>query len=95
MCGAVTGGVLALNLAYGRDSVDIAVDDNYKVVQQFINDFKQAFGSIQCPDLIGCDLGTPQGQTRFKENHLREKCHKLTEGATRLALTAIEQARGV
>jgi C_GCAxxG_C_C family probable redox protein len=90
MCGAVSGGIMAINLVSGRNEPHGSVDQNYRLVRQFIHAFKEAFGSIQCPELIGCDLGTAEGQIHFTEHNLKEKCILLAREATRFALRAIE-----
>jgi C_GCAxxG_C_C family probable redox protein len=90
MCGAVSGGIMAINLVSGRNVPNGAVDQNYRQVRQFIHAFKDAFGSLQCPELIGCDLDADEGQIYFTEHNLKEKCILLAREATRLVLEAIE-----
>jgi len=78
MCGAVTGGILALNLVYGRKSPNDSVEENYQAVQKFISKFEDEFGSVNCQELIGCNLGTDEGQQIFRDNQLHLKCSEYT-----------------
>jgi C_GCAxxG_C_C family probable redox protein len=75
-CGAVTGGVLALGLKYGRGAQqDRSVADvAYQKTQDLMAAFERAHGSCCCRTLLGgCDLRTPQGRQQFKEQDLHHK----------------------
>jgi C_GCAxxG_C_C family probable redox protein len=71
-CGAVTGAFMAIGLKYGKTipADDAARDKTYSKVHDFVNEFKLKNHSIVCRELIGCDLGTPEGQQFAKENNL-------------------------
>jgi hypothetical protein len=56
--------------------------------------FESKFGSTNCKDLIGCDLGTEEGQKHFRENDLSQQCRNYTEEATRMAMILLESKRG-
>ena len=72
-CGAVTGAFMVLGLKYGK----VIADDNSRREQSFakVREFSEAFrkknGSIVCLELMGCDMGTPEGMQHAKENGLR------------------------
>ena len=92
MCGALTGGVLALNIVYGRSSSDDSVDENYQAVQTLIADFEKEFGSVNCHELLGCDLGTDEGQTKFNEKQLHLKCREYTGKSAALVRGIIDKS---
>jgi C_GCAxxG_C_C family probable redox protein len=73
-CGAVTGGFLVIGLKYGRVRAEDAVakDKTYTLVQEFISRFKGRHGTVRCNDLLGCDIGTPEGQKTIGEKKLHE-----------------------
>ena len=89
MCGALTGGVLALNLHYGRDSKSQSVEDNYRAVQNLVDEFKARCGSTNCQELLGCDLGTKAGQQMFVQQQLYTRCTMYTGVATEIATRLI------
>lgn len=93
MCGALTGGMLALNVVLGRSSSDEPVETNYEAVQSLIDGFKGEFGSINCKDLLDCDLGTNEGQKVFSENNLHLKCREYTGKATELTREIISNLK--
>jgi C_GCAxxG_C_C family probable redox protein len=89
MCGAVAGGIMALNIVYGRDDAGEDKSINYQKVQQFINDFESTFGSVSCPGLTDCDLSTEEGHKKFKKLNIHQKCVDFTGEATRMVLELI------
>ncbi len=93
MCGALTGGILALNVVFGRNSADDSVEKNYKAVQNLVSDFEIEFGSINCQELLGCDLGNDEGQKKFNENKLHLKCSEYTGKATELVRAIINNEK--
>jgi C_GCAxxG_C_C family probable redox protein len=74
-CGAVTGAIMVLGLLKGE-----TVNNNeelksvaYGAVQELTRDFVATYKTTQCRDLIGCDLNTPEGSAKFKEEKIMEK----------------------
>jgi C_GCAxxG_C_C family probable redox protein len=72
ICGALSGGILAISLKHGRGENDdrSAIDTTYGKIRELIARFESAHGSSQCRTLLGCDLSTPEGQQFFKDNSL-------------------------
>ncbi len=92
ICGAVSGGVLGINLVAGRSQPSQSPETNHRLVRSFLGQFEARFGTIACERLIGCRLDTPEGQRFFKENKLREtKCQMFTEEAAGMASALLEQ----
>jgi C_GCAxxG_C_C family probable redox protein len=91
MCGAVSGAIMAINLFYGRGVPDESVETSYITVRKLIDLFESKFGSTNCKQLIGCDLGTEEGRHTFMSNNLIEQCRNYTEEATRMAMSIIEE----
>jgi C_GCAxxG_C_C family probable redox protein len=91
LCGAVAGGILSINLFSGRRSPKESVDENYTYVRKFLQSFQEKFNTTNCAELIGCELGTKEGQKKFKTENLKEECFQFTQEATRMAMTIIER----
>ncbi len=81
-CGALTGGILAINLVHGRSTPEQSVEKNYVLVKELVNRFEVEFKSTNCAQLLGCDLGTDEGQQVFGNNGLVERCKLYTRRAT-------------
>ncbi len=92
MCGAVSGAIMGINLAAGRNSPAESLEISYTLTQELISRFERQFGSINCRQLIGCDLATEAGQRYFMENHLMERCLQYAEDATRMAVSLITES---
>ena len=91
MCGAVSGAIMGINLVAGRNSPAESLDVSYALVQKLISRFEKQYGSVNCRQLIGCDLATEAGQRYFMENHLMESCLQYAEGATSMAVSLIAE----
>jgi C_GCAxxG_C_C family probable redox protein len=92
ICGAVSGGVLGINMVTGRNSAGQSTEVNVWLVRAFLSEFETKFGTTNCERLIGCRLDTLEGQRFFKENKLREKkCQMFTKGAAGMASAILER----
>lgn len=91
MCGALTGGIMALNLIYGRDTASQSKDLNYQKVQQLVHAFKSRFVTMNCSELTGCDLSTEEGKAQFSLLQRHEKCTEITAETTRMVLHLIDE----
>jgi C_GCAxxG_C_C family probable redox protein len=91
-CGALTGAIMAVGLALGRASGRQSVEPAYAATRELIREFEAEFGARNCNDLLGCDLGTPEGQATFRERKLDERCKTYTGRATEIAARVLMQA---
>ena len=89
-CGAVSGAMMGISLATGRRSETETVDRNYTLIQELIRRFEERFGTTNCRMLLGCDLGTVEGQQTFQANRLIEHCFEYAESATLIALSLLQ-----
>lgn len=83
VCGAVTGGILALGLKYGRGEKEekSVAQQAYQKTGELMAAFERAHGACLCRALLGgCDLRTPEGMKRFREEDLH---HKVCVGCVR------------
>jgi len=92
-CGALTGAVMGIGLALGRSRGGEPTNASYTATQQLIREFEQAFGARNCKDLLGCDLGTPEGQAAFRNSRLHERCAAYTGKAAEIAARLIAEAK--
>ena len=93
MCGAVSGAIMGIGLAAGRNSPAELFEPTYTLVQMLIHAFEEQYGSANCRQLLGCDLATESGQNYFMENNLMESCLQYADGATSIALSLIAEFR--
>lgn len=84
MCGAVSGGVLALSMVHGRETIDADRTDLYQKTQHLVRGFEAEFGSRDCSVLLELDLGTEEGQAAYKARNLYPQCEAYVREVGRL-----------
>jgi len=89
MCGAVTGGIMALGILYGRDNAEQSYETVYEKVQQFLQAFEAEYKSTNCFELTGYDLGKEEERKAFFEKGMIEKCRQFTGRAASLVAELI------
>lgn len=62
-CGAVTGAMMVIGMKYGKtaDNDSRADAETFKRVAELVKEFKAQHKSIGCSELLGSDMGTPEG----------------------------------
>ncbi len=94
-CGCITGAIMALGLAQASVSPEenrSKKEKTYVRVQRFLREFAQRHGSTACLDLLGCDISTPEGLARARQNGLfQSRCTKLVRDAIELALALLAE----
>lgn len=92
-CGALLGGMLAMGLAQGRDTPEEKYDDLFALAGGLVAAFRERFGSDNCLELTGCDLGDAEGQRRFAEEKVKQnKCLDFVEFAAAVSVERLAQA---
>jgi C_GCAxxG_C_C family probable redox protein len=87
VCGAVTGGMLVLGLKYGMTDPESLEDKEktYEEVGKLLKKFKEIHGSTSCTELMGVDIGTPEGLQEAQEKDLSDMvCSKIVGDVTRI-----------
>lgn len=87
-CGAVTGAIMALGLRHcgvPAEADPLGKQQAYPPVQEFLARFKTRHGSIVCRELLDCDLGTPEGLERAREQGLfKSRCPAFVRSAAEI-----------
>jgi C_GCAxxG_C_C family probable redox protein len=86
MCGAVSGGIMAIGLILGRNSPSDDIDPCYQAVRMFLSRFSDQFKALSCLDLTGVHLGTPEGQIAFREKGQIRLCTDYVGEAARMVV---------
>lgn len=71
-CGAVTGTFMVIGLLHGRTKADDqdTKERAYALVAELAGQFSQRNGALKCRELLGCDLGTPEGRQYAQDHEL-------------------------
>jgi C_GCAxxG_C_C family probable redox protein len=92
MCGAVSGGIMAIGLSLGRNEPSDDIDACYQAVKAFMERFSKHYHALNCVDLTCVDLGTPDGQAAFRLKGQIHLCTEYVESATRWALEVVSES---
>lgn len=93
MCGAVSGGIMAIGLLFGRDNAEQSNETAYKKVQQFLHTFKKEYKSINCSDLIGVDLSKEEDRKIFIDKGMMKNCRQFTGKAAGMVAALIADGK--
>ncbi len=88
VCGALSGAVMALGLAFGRLEGDDreAKERCYAKVSSLRERFQAACGAVDCRELTGVDLQAEAGRAAAREPAIRQDvCRRCVHEAARLA----------
>jgi C_GCAxxG_C_C family probable redox protein len=71
-CGAVSGALIAIGLKYGSINPEDKTTKErvYALVREFVRRFRARNGSTLCPELLGYDVGTPEGLQAVRDKDL-------------------------
>jgi C_GCAxxG_C_C family probable redox protein len=96
VCGAISGSVMALGLVYGRkDPKDAEAKEKiYGIVDEYLKKFIEKYGTLSCRELTGCDMLTPEGLKKMKDEKVVVNiCAPIVEFAEREALKLINDKK--
>lgn len=92
VCGAVSGGVIALGLKFGRNEPLKQNKSPHWFAQELVKRFIHEFGRVNCRELTDCDLTTKAGYLKYREENVwAAKCRRYIEGATASAFDIISE----
>ena len=91
-CGAVAGAMMGLGLYAGRADAGQSHEPVYALVKTFLARFSERYGSDNCAELLGCDLGTRMGQAKFKLKGLQKDCLEYSIFAAEVALDLLRES---
>lgn len=86
-CGALAGGLLALSMKHGRSDVadEAAKQRTNELGRRLTADFEDRHGACLCRELIGFDIGTPEGLARARDEKIFEtRCLSFVRSAAEL-----------
>lgn len=76
VCGAVTGGIMAVGMRFGTNEPSLEKrTEAYELAQRFFRRFEKQNGTVLCRELIGYDLSDPKQLEEASERDVfEEKC---------------------
>jgi len=88
LCGALTGGVMAIGLKHGTNETELKQKEkSYEIALKFYDRFVEECGSPFCIDLIGYDLTNPDDLEKMRKSNVREKqCSNFVKNAVQILI---------
>jgi len=85
-CGAVTGAMMILGFKVQEASTEKETRFRvYDLNRELVRHFEQKHGTITCKDLLGVDVGTPEGREKaVKDNLFRTLCPGFVRDAAQI-----------
>ena len=93
VCGALTGGVMALGIKYGTNEPSLEKRLKvYKLAQKFYKRFEKQHGSVLCRELIRYDLSVPEELEKARRARIfEEKCVNFVKEAVETLIELTER----
>lgn len=65
LCGSISSVAIAIGIRYGRTSPEESPKPVWDIVDKYVAEFKGKFGYLNCRQLTGLDLKTPDGLKEY------------------------------
>lgn len=94
-CGAVTGAYMVLGLKFSGQHGEKAEGRKpvYEAIDEFVARFVKVNGSLNCRDLLGCDISTPGGLEKAKEGEMFKKvCPRFVKSSAEILEDMLSRA---
>lgn len=65
LCGSVSGVALIMGIKFGRDKKEESPEQVWNLMSDYLRAFQERFGHMNCCELTGLDLKTPEGLKEY------------------------------
>lgn len=86
-CGAVTGALMVIGLRHAKVSKTgfLSRARTERETLEFLERFKARHGTVLCKELLGCDLGTPEGRAAARRDRsFKTRCPNFVRDAAQI-----------
>ena len=83
ICGALSGGVIATGIAFGREKPGESKEEVDVLVQRLLDDFEKRFGSVNCYELVGIPYGDENWSEKWHAMNMGDRCIHFVRFAVR------------
>jgi C_GCAxxG_C_C family probable redox protein len=94
ICGAASGALMVIGLedGYTKPEDKEAKEHTYELTRRFTAEFIKRTGALHCSDLLGCQIGTPEGMQQAREQELFTTiCPKLVTAASQILSEMLDE----
>jgi C_GCAxxG_C_C family probable redox protein len=91
ICGAVNVAIMALSHTCGRTNPKTPFVKTQRPILKFLNQIVDQYSSIDCIRLTECQLTSPKGRKKFRDEHIKENlCTPLVRKVMETFLQMVE-----
>jgi len=65
LCGSISSVMLAIGLKHGRTSSEENPQPTWDLADNYLSEFKERFGAVNCRQLTGLNVKTPEGLKEY------------------------------
>jgi len=65
LCGSISSVAMAIGMKYGRTSPEQSPQVAWGMVDKYVAAFKEKFGAVNCRELTGLNVKTPEGWQKY------------------------------
>jgi C_GCAxxG_C_C family probable redox protein len=76
LCGTISGVAMIIGIKFGRNNPEENPEHAWRIMDEYVASFKNRFGAVNCRQLTGLNLKTPEG---LKEYFARVHDYECTE----------------
>ncbi len=65
LCGSISSVAMAIGIKYGRTSPEESPQPAWNMIDEYLAAFKEKFGAVNCRELTGVNVKTPEGWQKY------------------------------
>lgn len=88
-CGAVSGAIMSIGIIVRKTTSDVREHKSitHRLSLEFMDKFREEFGTIRCDDLTGVDMSDDKAfKSAYEEGVFRNTCPKFVTTAVRIVM---------
>jgi len=91
LCGSISSVMMAIGLKYGRTSSEENPQPTWNIADQYLSEFRERFGAVNCRQLTGLNVKTPEGLKEYFAKVHDHACVERLKFAVEKAINILER----
>jgi len=91
LCGSVSGVAMAVGIRYGRNRPEESPKPAWDRIDGYVASFRDRFGAVNCSQLTGLNLKTPEGLKQYYERVHDQECTERLKFAVEKAVEILSE----
>ena len=91
LCGSISSVMMAIGLKYGRTGSEENPQPTWDLADQYLSEFRERFGAVNCRQLTGLNVKTPEGLKEYFAKVHDYACVERLKFAVEKAIAVLKQ----